>query len=93
MTVEIKTCYSYGTKQKNNIRKYNAMDSKDADGKRAILCDLLGSMGDNVWITSPCYVDCGCNIYFGNHCEVNINCTFLDNRIIIGDYALLAPNV
>lgn len=34
------------------------------------------------------------NIYFGNHCEVNMNCTFLDdNRIIIGDNALIAPNV
>lgn len=42
----------------------------------------------------PLYVDYGNNIYFGNNCEVNMNCTFLDdNRIVIGDNALIAPNV
>ena len=39
-------------------------------------------------------MDYGDNIQFGNNREVNINCTFLDdNRIIIGDNALIAPNV
>ena len=39
-------------------------------------------------------MDYGNNIYFGNNCEVNMNCTFLDdNLIIIGDNALIAPNV
>lgn len=39
-------------------------------------------------------MDYGDNIQFGNNCEVNMNCTFLDdNRIIIGDNALIAPNV
>ena len=39
-------------------------------------------------------MDYGNNIYFGNNCEVNMNCTFLDdNRIVIGDNALIAPNV
>ena len=39
-------------------------------------------------------MDYGNNIYFGNHCEVNMNCTFLDdNKIMIGNNALIAPNV
>ncbi len=47
-----------------------------------------------MWITAPFYADYGNNIYFGNNCEVNMNCTFLDdNRIVIGDHALIAPNV
>ena len=55
---------------------------------------MLGGRGANLWITAPFYVDYGNNIYFGNNCEVNMNCTFLDdNLIIIGDNALIAPNV
>ena len=37
---------------------------------------------NNLWITAPFYVDYGNNIYFGNNCEANMNCTFLDDNII-----------
>lgn len=54
--------------------------------------ELLGGKGKNLWITAPFYVDYGNNIYFGNNCEVNMNCIFLDDNIIrIGDNALIAP--
>ncbi|MEW9095276.1 MAG: sugar O-acetyltransferase [Clostridiaceae bacterium] len=81
-------------KAKNLIRDYNVTDSEDRLKKHNILEKLLGGYGDNLWITAPFYVDYGNNIYFGNNCEVNMNCTFLDdNRIEIGDNALIAPNV
>lgn len=81
-------------KAKNLIREYNQTDSEDLEKKERILCQLLGGKGKNLWITPPFYVDYGSNIYFGNNCEVNMNCTFLDdNRIVIGDNALIAPNV
>lgn len=79
---------------KDLMRDYNLTDSADAAQKDAILNKLLGGRGKNLWITAPFYVDYGNNIYFGNNCEVNMNCTFLDdNKIIIGDNALIAPNV
>ena len=79
---------------KNLMRDYNAADSEDLETKDRILSALLGGRGRNLWITAPFYVDYGNNIYFGNNCEVNMNCTFLDdNRIVIGDNALIAPNV
>lgn len=79
---------------KRLTHQYNNCQSEDLEKKTKILRDLLGGMGENLWITAPFYVDYGNNIYFGNHCEVNMNCTFLDdNEIIIGDYALIAPNV
>lgn len=79
---------------KDLMRDYNQTDSKDMERKEAILSALLGGRGKNLWITAPFYVDYGNNIYFGNNCEVNMNCTFLDdNKIIIGDNALIAPNV
>ncbi len=81
-------------KAKNLIRDYNNLDSENLCAKKDILKKLLGGMGENLWITSPFYVDYGNNIYFGNNCEVNMNCTFLDdNKITIGDNALIAPNV
>ena len=79
---------------KDLAREYNALPSADAARKDQILTELLGGRGANLWITAPFYVDYGNNIYFGNNCEVNMNCTFLDdNRIVIGDNALIAPNV
>ena len=73
---------------------YNRTPSADLAEKDRILSQLLGGRGKNLWITPPFYVDYGNNIFFGNNCEVNMNCTFLDdNRITIGDNALIAPNV
>ena len=81
-------------KAKDLIRDYNRTDSADAEEKERILRQLLGGQGKNLWITAPFYADYGNNIYFGNNCEVNMNCTFLDdNKIVIGDNALIAPNV
>ena len=79
---------------KDLVRDYNATDSADDVQKRKILEQLLGGVGEQLWITAPFHVDYGCNIYFGDHCEVNMNCTFLDdNKIIIGNHALIAPHV
>ena len=79
---------------KELARRYNALPSADAQAKQALLQKLLGGFGKNLWITPPFYVDYGCNIFLGNNCEINFNCTFLDdNRITLGNNALLAPNV
>lgn len=81
-------------KAKNLTRDYNRLDSRDEAEKQRILTELLGGRGKNLWITAPFYADYGNNIYFGDNCEVNMNCIFLDdNRIVIGDNALIAPNV
>ncbi|MGO5073497.1 sugar O-acetyltransferase [Clostridium sporogenes] len=79
---------------KNLVRDYNQTNSENLEEKNRILTELLGGRGGNLWITAPFFVDYGNNIYFGNNCEVNMNCTFLDdNKIIIGNNALIAPNV
>lgn len=81
-------------KAKDLVKAYNSLPSEDAVQKDRILEELLGKKGKNLWITAPFFADYGNNIYFGNNCEVNMNCTFLDdNAIRIGDNALIAPNV
>lgn len=79
---------------KDLTRAYAQLPSQDLEGKRRILEELLGGFGKGLWITPPFYVDYGENIYFGDNCEVNGNCTFQDDNVIrIGRNALIGPNV
>jgi maltose O-acetyltransferase len=79
---------------KRLMKEYNETDTKDKKELDRILSKLLGSKGDNVWITAPFYVDYGENIHIGNNCEINMNCVFLDcNKITIGDNSGIGPNV
>jgi len=81
-------------KGKRLARQYNNLDTEDERGKEKLLREMLGGFGKHLWIAAPFYVDYGENIFFGENCEVNMGCTFLDdNKIIIGDNALIAPNV
>lgn len=81
-------------KAKELITQYNQISCYDIKARDDILKKLLGKKGENIWIVSPFYVDFGINIFFGNNCEVNMNCIFLDdNKITIGNNTLIAPNV
>lgn len=75
-------------------REYINTDTKDREALNAILDRLIGSRGENVWISAPFYVDYGENIHIGNNVEINMNCVFLDcNRITIGDNCGIGPGV
>ena len=74
--------------------EYNATDSRRRERLEQILDELLGSRGENVWITAPFFVDYGDNIHLGHHVEINMNCVFLDcNTISIGDHTGIGPGV
>ncbi|MCD8071904.1 MAG: sugar O-acetyltransferase [Alistipes sp.] len=79
---------------KELVRRYGATDTRDRAALVAILDELLGSRGKNVWIAPPFHVDYGENIYLGDNVEINMNCVFLDcNRITIGDNTGIGPAV
>jgi len=79
---------------KKLMSEYNSTSFSDRERLNEILDRLLGSKGENVWISGPFFVDYGENIYLGNNCEINMNCVFLDcNRITIGDNSGIGPNV
>lgn len=79
---------------KKLMREYNQTETTDQESLNSILEKLLGSKGENVWISAPFFVDYGENIHIGNNCEINMNCTFLDcNTITIGDNTGIGPNV
>lgn len=79
---------------KKLMQEYNQVKTTDRERINRILDQLLGSRGENVWITAPFFVDYGENIHIGNNCEINMNCVFLDcNKITIGDNCGIGPNV
>lgn len=79
---------------KKLMKEYFLADTTDRDLLNSILDKLLGSRGENVWVSAPLYVDYGENIYLGNSVEINMNCVFLDcNKITIGDNCGIGPNV
>lgn len=79
---------------KKLIQLFNYLPADCLEERYFLLSQLLGNVGKNLWIVSPFFVDYGFNIFFGDNCEVNMNCTFLDNnKITIGNNVLIAPNV
>ena len=76
------------------IAAYSSTASTDAARRHQILADLLGEVGENVWIEPPFFCDYGENVYIGADTFVNVNCVFLDSaEIRIGRSAMIGPAV
>ncbi len=76
------------------IADFTAVPSAETARRRNILAQLLGAVGDGVWIESPFFCEYGNNIYIGTDSFVNVNCVFLDAaEIRIGQNALIGPGV
>ena len=76
------------------LSEFSATPSTDADGRHRILGELLGGLGNGVWIEPPFFCDYGENIYIGADSFINVNCVFLDSaEIRVGDNALIGPGV
>ncbi len=76
------------------IASFTAAPSTDLAARRSILAELLGSVGEEVWIEPPFFVDYGAHTHIGDRTFVNVNCVFLDSaEIRIGTDGLIAPAV
>ncbi|MCL1869651.1 MAG: sugar O-acetyltransferase [Promicromonosporaceae bacterium] len=66
----------------------------DDDGARAILADLLGTLGEGAFVKPPLFVDYGENVHIGARTFVNYNLVALDVAPIrIGEDCQLGPGV
>lgn len=73
--------------------RFNAIVA-DPAAQRAVLEELLGSLGPEVVIRPQFRCDYGSNIHIGRQVFINFNCVFLDcARIVIGDNVLIGPGV
>ncbi|MFD7703591.1 sugar O-acetyltransferase [Streptomyces caelestis] len=74
--------------------RYQAAYPENPAEARPILTELLASVGDDVDVRPPLYVDYGSNISIGARTFVNYNLTALDvARITIGEDCQIGPNV
>lgn len=79
---------------RNLCQDLNATREQDRERRRRILCELLGSGGDTVWMQPPFFCDYGANIFLGAKVFFNFNCVLLDVcTITIGDNTLFGPAV
>lgn len=75
-------------------REYYFTGNRDKERRKAILQELLGSIGENVEVDTPIHCDYGKNIFVGDNVIINMNCTFVDNKPIrIGNQVMIASNV
>lgn len=76
------------------VSRYNATAQADEDERRALLAELLGTLGGGAWIEPPFHCDYGSNITLGDGAFLNFDCVILDCAPVeIGPLAKLGPGV
>ncbi|MCD8196154.1 MAG: sugar O-acetyltransferase [Lachnospiraceae bacterium] len=79
---------------KEKIYEFNMLPPSERDRIPALLKDLFGKTGEDLWIEPPFHCDYGWNIEVGENLFANYNLTILDvGRVTIGKNAQIAPNV
>ena len=77
------------------INEFNRTDETPEGLKQrdAILKEICGTYGENLYIISPVYANCGLrHVHFGKDVVVNFDCKFVDDGdIFIGDNTLIGP--
>jgi maltose O-acetyltransferase len=75
-------------------KRYNGTAPGDDEGRRAILAELLGSVGEGTVIRPPLHCDYGRHLHVGAGTFVNFGLVALDVAPIrIGDDVQIGPNV
>lgn len=75
-------------------RAFNASDPADPEARRALLAELLGSLGEGAEVRPPLYCDYGRQIHIGARTFVNVGAVMLDvATITVGDDVQVGPNV
>jgi maltose O-acetyltransferase len=82
------------TRARELSARYNATAPADEPGRRALLTELLSSVGEDAWIEPPFWCDYGWNITLGDRAFLNFDCVVLDCApVVIGDGCLIGPGV
>ena len=79
---------------KKLLSDFDNTNSTEGEKKFQILKQLLGDIGEGVWIEKTFSCDYGKNIFIGKNTFINYNCVFIDdNYIKIGENVLIGPTV
>ena len=70
------------------------LNSSDDSQRASLIAQLIGTLGEGVWIEPPFFCDYGENITLGSNVFFNFNCVILDVApVTIGSNVLFGPNV
>ncbi len=79
---------------KTVIRKFNSLPPECMKERAALLKDVFGYVGENVWIVPPLTAAVGKYVSIGDGTYANMNLTLIDDwKITIGKGVLFGPNV
>lgn len=73
---------------------YSRLYEDEEEAREAILRELVGSMGEDVFIQGPVFFHYGSHTSIGSHVFINYNFTVQDDaKVTIGDHVSFGPNV
>ena len=76
------------------IHKFNSCSPDKKDEMKAMIKDIVGKCGKDIFIEPPFHCDYGKNIEVGENFYANFNCIILDvGKVKIGTNVMFAPNV
>lgn len=79
---------------KKRIYRYNSLSPEQGEEQAALIKEIIGKCGENIWIETPFHCDYGWNIEVGENFFANYNLTILDvGKVVIGKNTQIAPNV
>ena len=75
-------------------REYSALSETETERRTEILSEILGKMGQGVYMQGPIFFHYGKHTEVGNWFFANYNLTVQDDaKVIIGDGVMFGPNV
>ncbi|NOW92758.1 galactoside O-acetyltransferase [Clostridium beijerinckii] len=81
-------------KCKELLYDYNHTRPSEKIKRKDLLKELLGDMGDEIWIEPPLHMAYGKNVHIGNCFYANFNFVIVDDiDVYIGEHVMIAPNV
>ena len=79
---------------KKRVFRFNNMEPDRFEEKIALIKEIFGKTGENIFVEAPFHCDYGYNIEVGENFFANYNLTILDvGKVKIGANAQIAPNV
>lgn len=79
---------------KELVKQFNNTPADAFEEREAMLHDIFGEVGKNVWFSPPMTVTVGKYVSIGDGTYANMNLTLIDDwKITIGKNVLIGPNV
>ena len=76
------------------LRTLNHSRDEERELRTSLLGELVGAVGEGVWIEPPFFCDYGGNIRLGDRVFFNFNCVVLDcAQVVIGSDVMFGPAV